>query len=207
MLPASLQNLINEFTKLPGIGPRQAARFAFYLLKNEEDFNALIKSLSAVKQTTKLCSDCFLPAAVAPENGALCAICQDPRRNKNLICAVEKETDALNLEKSGYFRGKYYVLGGFIDPLTLESISRQRLELFIDKIANTPIDSMFEILLAFSQRREGDFTALYIEEKLKPIIHAGVKIKTTRLGRGLSSGAELEYADQETIRNAFENRN
>lgn len=207
MLPASLQNLINEFTKLPGIGPRQAARFAFYLLKNESDLDVLINTLTITKETARLCGECFLPAEIVQADAIpFCAICQDPRRNKNLICFVEKEADALNFEKTGYFRGKYYILGEFIDPLRPVSISKQRLELFLNRLTNSSKDSQFEILLAFTPRKEGDFTSLYIEDKLRTLQSMGFKIKTTRLGRGLSSGAELEYADHETIRNALEGR-
>ena len=117
---------------------------------------------------------------------------------------MEKETDALNFEKTGQFQGHYFVLGGFIDPLNKESVAHERLNLLVKKTEQT--QEPVELILALTPRREGDFTSLYIEEQLKPLKEQGVKIKTTRLGRGLSSGAELEYADEETLKNALEGR-
>lgn len=204
MLPHPLQNLITQFTKLPGIGPRQAARFAFYLLRNAYEINALENMLHAVRQNVTLCSLCFLPAAQVGSGSALCHICFNGRRNKNLICVIEKETDAVNLEKTNYFQGCYFVLGGFINPLEKESLAHERLAILIHRLQTNP--SPFELILAFTPRREGDFTSLYIQEHLKPLKEQGLNIKITRLGRGLSSGAELEYADQDTLRNALDGR-
>lgn len=202
MLPQQLQTLISQFTKLPGIGPRQAARFVFYLLRNPQEISELENGLSQVREDIKLCKNCFLPAFVD------CRICSDRRRNKNLICVVEKETDAVNLEKTRQFQGHYFILGGFIDPLEKESLAHERLNILTRRFENSPsplegeVGSGLELILALTPRREGDFTSLYIEEQLK--LFPGIKI--TRLGRGLSSGAELEYADEETLRNALAGR-
>ncbi len=200
MLPSQLQTLISQFTRLPGIGPRQAARFAFYLLRNEGEISSLANTLKSVDESIKLCENCFLPSYDSPA----CTICLSPTRDKNTICVVEKETDALNFEKTGQFQGHYFVLGGFIDPLNKESVAHERLNLLVKKTEQT--QEPVELILALTPRREGDFTSLYIEEQLKPLKEQGVKIKTTRLGRGLSSGAELEYADEETLKNALEGR-
>ncbi|MFY9457956.1 MAG: recombination mediator RecR [Candidatus Spechtbacterales bacterium] len=205
MLPLQLQNLIQQFTKLPGIGPRQAARFIFYLLRNKNEISTLLDTLKSVNESIKLCQNCFLPSQTKltgsdPVN--LCNICASPRRDKNTICIVEKETDALNVEKTGQFMGHYYILGGFIDPLERDSLAYERLNILLQKLNTTTK----ELILAFTPRREGDFTSLYIEEQLKPLKEHGVDIKTTRLGRGLSSGAELEYADEETLKNALAGR-
>jgi len=229
MLPNQLQNLIFQFTKLPGIGPRQATRFAFYLLRNQEEISTLADTLKFVAKDITLCPNCFLPSYAKDSEGkpttdSLCAICVSPKRDKNTICVVEKETDALNFEKTAQFNGHYFVLGGFIDPLNKESVGHERLTTLLEKI-NRPgpaftqpalaangdsagkSDSVrLEIILALTPRREGDFTSLYIEQQLKPLKEQGLKIKTTRLGRGLSSGAELEYADEDTLRNALEGR-
>lgn len=203
MLPHQIQNLISQFAKFPGIGPRQATRFAFYLLRNDQEISYIENILKSVRENVKLCGNCFLPG-----QGALCSICVNPKRDKNITCLVEKETDALNLEKTGHFQGNYYVLGGFIDPLEKNSLAHKRLNLLMQKL-HADADNLqknLEIILALAPRREGDFTSLYIETQLKPIVEQGANIKTTRLGRGLSSGAELEYADAETLKNALEGR-
>ena len=134
----------------------------------------------------------------------VCTICASPRRDKNTICIVEKETDALNFEKTSQFQGQYFVLGGFIDPLQKESIAHARLKQLTKKVQEHK--NPLELILALTPRREGEFTFLYIEDQLKPLKEQGLQIKITRLGRGLSSGAELEYADEETIKNALEGR-
>lgn len=200
MLPSQLQTLISQFTRLPGIGPRQATRFVFYLLRNEEEISSLADTLKSVRGSITLCENCFLPSHAS----AACAICISPKRDKNTICIVEKETDALNFERTGQFQGHYFVLGGFIDPLNKESIAHERLGLLVKKTEQR--QEPIEFILALTPRREGDFTSIYIEEQLKPLKEQGLKIKTTRLGRGLSSGAELEYADEETLKNALEGR-
>lgn len=220
MLPQQLQTLINQFTRLPGIGPRQAARFAFYLLRNGNEISVLENTLRGVRENITLCANCFLPANVTGFDHVTCRICFNPQRNKSLICVVEKETDAMNLEKTGYFQGCYFVLGGFIDPLERENLARQRLDILTKRISSllyphdreqiverkTEEKNSIEVILALTPRREGDFTSLYIEEKLKFLKEQGLNIKITRLGRGLSSGAELEYADQDTLRNALDGR-
>jgi len=206
MLPSQLQNLIRQFTALPGIGPRQATRFAFYLLRNENEIPSLAATLNSVQENIQLCKNCFLPGL-----SQQCSICANPRRDKSTICVVEKETDALNFEKTGQFQGHYYILGGFINPLEKESVAYKRLDILVQKISATSEAgpdpaSEVELILALTPRREGDFTSLYIEKQIKPLSDQGMKIKTTRLGRGLSSGAELEYADEDTLRNALEGR-
>lgn len=205
MLPQEIQTLIYQFTKLPGIGPRQAARFVFYLLRNQEEISSLTNTLHFVREKINLCPNCFLPAS------SVCAVCSNPKRDAQIICVVEKETDALSIEKSGHFQGHYYVLGGFIDPLEKESVAYKRLALFVQKLRPSQIAEnnerqCIEVILALTPRREGDYTSLYIEEQLKPLRNQGLITKITRLGRGLSSGAELEYADEETLRNALEGR-
>lgn len=233
MLPQQLQTLINQFARLPGIGPRQATRFIFYLLRNDGEISALSDTLKSVGGSMGLCKNCFLPALRSLGEGGpayaspACAICVSPKRDKNVICMVEKETDALNIEKTRQFQGHYFVLGGFIDPLEKESLAYKRLSLLVQRLGNdhpSPLlrpepklahgsglrkegnSPALELILALTPRREGDFTSLYIEEQLKSMKEQGLKIKTTRLGRGLSSGAELEYADEETLRNALEGR-
>lgn len=169
----------------------------------------LESTLRQVRENITLCENCFLPTFMN------CRFCADPRRDKNLICVVEKEPDALNLEKTRQFSGHYYVLGGFIDPLEKENLAQKRLSILILRLRKKTNLAFFsdsikmvnlELILALTPRREGDFTSLCIKEQLKPLISQGIPIKITRLGRGLSSGAELEYADEETLRNALDGR-
>src|SRR3989344_7353358 len=139
MLPGNIQTLIREFSRLPGIGPRQAARFAFHLLRSDEEISSLLYALNSARESSGLCENCFLPARKNDADSmTLCTICDNPRRNKNHICVVEKETDAVNFEKSGYFQGHYYVLGGFIDPLEENSTAHKRLAVLLEKAKGLP---------------------------------------------------------------------
>ncbi|OGZ57584.1 MAG: recombination protein RecR [Candidatus Spechtbacteria bacterium RIFCSPHIGHO2_02_FULL_43_15b] len=207
MLPSHLKELITQFTALPGIGPRQAARFAFHLLRNENDISSLSSALDSVAKSIRLCRNCYIPAySPNDEKDAICVICSNPNRNKNIVCVVEKETDALNFEKSRYFQGHYYILGGFINPIDETGLSKARVSILLNRVRNRQYKNSVEFILALSPRREGDFTCSYIESKLKESANPEDTIKITRLGRGLSTGSELEYADQETLRNALEGR-
>lgn len=207
MLPDSLQSLISQFTSLPGIGPRQAARFVFFLLRNKKDAARLKESLEFISSNVALCEQCFMPALrnfseEKPSQLTICNICSGHRRDKNIICVVEKETDAVNFEKTGHFSGIYYVLGGYVNPLEESDTPRERVRILTERLKNT--NSGIELILSLSPRREGDFTSAYIEKNIKESFGENCgKIKITRLGRGLSSGAELEYADEETLLNAF----
>lgn len=220
MLPTPLQQLIDEFRRLPGIGPRQAARFAFHLLRDTDGLKCLTRNLASVHRDVALCNECFLPASVRPslasselrkdaahedtEDRPRCSVCLNDQRDRSLLCVVEKEADALNLEKARQYRGIYFVLGGFIDPLEKNSLPYQRLAALRERVRSN--STKLELILALSPRREGDFTSRYIEEDLRTLASEGCRFSVTRLGRGLSSGAELEYADEETLRNALEGR-
>jgi len=214
MLPKALQDLARHFEKYPGIGPRQAGRFSFFLMKQPSgEIDNLITALTALKKEVSLCSNCYLPTQKS--RGKLCTICSDTKRDASSICVVERESDALNMEKMSAHKGAYLVLGENISPLHKSNIAKSRLMLFVKKLKNAgshrlgrgPAESgggKREIILALNNTREGNFTSLYIQELFKKNMVPNVKI--TRLGRGLSTGSELEYADEETLRNALEGR-
>ena len=202
--PKSIQKLIDLFSKFPTVGPRTASRFVFYLLKApRKEIKELIKAIIDLRKEVKICSFCFNPFE---GEGGLCGICSNPLREKNLLCVVEKETDIIPIEKTRKFKGLYFILGGTVSTLKKEEIKKLRIKELIERIKNPEKfgisrTSFKEIILATNPTTEGEATALYLERKLKPL-----KIKITRLGRGLPAGAELEYADEETLRSALEGR-
>ena len=207
MFPKSIQKLIDLFSKFPTVGPRTAARFVFYLMrKSKEEVNDLIKSITDLKEKVKICSFCFNSFESVPPEDELCEICKSPGREKNLLCIIEKESDLISLEKTKKYHGLYFILGGTVSTLKREEIKNLRTGKLIERIKNPEkfgiLDAKFkEIILATNPTTEGEATALYLERVLKPL-----NLKITRLGRGLPVGAELEYADEETIGSALEGR-
>lgn len=202
MTPKPLQDLTNFFIKFPGIGPRQAGRFSFFLMKQpREEIDNFIEVLRDLKQNVSICSDCYLPIEKSEKN--LCGICSDTTRNKSIICVVEKENDALNMEKIKLHDGVYLVLGQNISPMHESPTAKIRLKKLLTNVKNQK-NQITEIILSLNNTREGNFTSLYIQELFKK--NSLDTIKLSRLGRGLSTGSELEYADEETLRNALEGR-
>lgn len=208
MYPAPIQKLIELFGKFPGIGPRQAARFAFFILKDRNGFiEELRAALKEVEEKVGICEQCF--RTMERENGTvrLCGFCRDARRDPRQIAIVEKESDMHNVEKTGAYHGLYHVLGGVISPLDAESPKKIRLRELYARVEKTlAADARCEVILATNPTTEGDTTALYIERILSPLKDAHAGLAISRLGRGLSLGSELEYADEVTIKNALQNR-
>lgn len=193
-IPESIQNLINDFSKLPGVGQKTAERYVFYLLtRPRQELDNFAKSLQLLKTTTKICSNCFNVAENDP-----CIICSDPKRDKTIVCVVADTRDLLAIEYTHEYNGIYHVLGGILKPL--ENIKPENLKIkeLIERIKN---DSIKEIILAFNPDMEGETTAMYIKKQLQPS-----QIKITRLARGLPMGADLEYADEITLTNALKER-
>lgn len=196
--------LIEYFLKFPGIGPRQAKRFAYFLASQDKDFlKNLADVLLKIKEQIKQCDSCFrffesFDSKTVVES---CNICSNPNRDKNLLMIVEKDVDLENIEKSGVYNGKYFVLGGTLSLINNKEGKLRFKELF-NKIEK---EKPKEVILATSATIEGENTARYIEKILEPL-SANWRIKITRLGRGLSTGTELEYSDSETIKNALESR-
>ena len=196
MYPKSIQKLIDLFSKFPTVGPRTAARFVFYLLKlQKEEIENLTSSITNLKEKVKLCKLCFYPFE---DEGELCEICRNPNRDKSLLCVVEKEPDLLTIEKIKKYIGLYFILGGTVSALKKADIKNLRTKQLLERAKNPEIK---EIIIATNSTTEGEATALYLERLLKPL-----NKKITRLGRGLPVGAELEYADEETLSSAIESR-
>lgn len=191
-----IDKLIEYFLKFPGIGPRQAKRFAYFLALQDKNFTEdLSRLISEIKKQINQCPDCFRFF-----EGEKCAICSSLNRDKNILMIIEKDVDLENIERAGIYNGKYFILGGVM-PLTNDKNNLRFKELFEKVKKNSPAGEPKEIILALSANVEGENTAHYIEKILEPL-----KIKITKLGRGLSTGTELEYSDSETIINALKNR-
>jgi len=204
MYPPSIQKLIDLFSKFPTVGPRTASRFVFYLVgKSKEDVDKLVAAILDLKKNVKLCKLCFNPFE---GEGELCEICSNPARDKSLLCIIEKETDLLVIEKTKKYKGLYFILGGTVSRLKKADIEKLRTKESEERVKNHP--EIKEIIIAVNPTTEGEATALYLERLLKPLnLPAGRQvIKTTRLGRGLPVGGELEYADEETLGSALEGR-
>jgi len=194
----AIQRLIEAFEKLPGIGPKTAQRLTFYLLhvpqKQLDDFSLAVGGL---KKNTKTCSLCFNVSETDP-----CPICSDPARDKSKICLVEQPLDILALEKAGFYNGLYHVLHGVINPL--ENIGPEHLHIY-DLLPRLENGKIAELIIATNPNMEGEATAMYIAKMLKKEAKTK-KIEVSRIGRGLPTGADLEYADEITLSKAFEGR-
>ena len=202
-LPKSIEQVINSFEKLPGVGPKSAQRLAFYLLHvPQEQLDEFSDSLLGLKKNTILCSVCCNVSEKDP-----CPVCSDQTRNKNIICVVENPLDILALERSGQYNGIYHVLHGAISPLNNIGPDELFIQQLLVRIKNNP--TIEEIIIATNPNMEGEATAMYLAKKLGELIANSQKLKAlkvTRLGQGLPTGADLEYADDTTLRRALEGR-
>ena len=192
-VPRSIQNLIEAFERLPGIGPKTAQRLTFYLLHSPiEEARALAKAVIEMKEKTVLCSICLNIGEQDP-----CDICSDLTRDKTLIAVVENPLDVLSLERAS-FKGLYHVLHGVISPLENIGPSELHIRELLPRLKDGAVK---EIILSTNPTMEGEATAMYIGRLLTPL---GVKV--TRIGRGLPVGGDIEYADETTISRALEGR-
>ena len=199
-VPKAIQNLVENFEKLPGVGPKTAQRLTYYLLHVPQgELDRFGNALQSLKKDTVLCSVCHAVDETDP-----CSVCGDSARDQSMICVVEQPLDVLALEKSGRYKGVYHVLHGKIDPLNNigpDEIFIRQLFLRIKNSQNG--NSITEIVLATNPTMEGEATAMYIAKQLKV---QNLKLKVTRIGRGLPIGADLEYADSMTLQRAMEGR-
>jgi len=196
ILPQPIQNLIDEFSKLPGIGTKSAQRLTFYLLRcPDQDINNLAQAIGNLKKKIRFCEQCF---NLSEQN--LCPICQDPKRDKSIICVVEDPLDIVALEKTGEYKGVYHVLHGVISPADGLGPEQLKIKELISRIKQGK-GKIKEVIIATNPSLEGEATAMYLLRQLKPL---GVKI--TRIARGLPVGGDLEYADEITLTNALKGR-
>lgn len=192
--PRSVQRLIDEFSRLPGIGPKSASRLAYYLLRVEaEQSESLAQALTDIKAKTQFCSTCFNITEDDP-----CPVCTNENRSGAVICVVEEPLDVLAIERTRAFKGLYHVLHGVISPVNDVGPDDLRIRELLGRVQNSAVK---EVIMATNPTLEGEATAMYMQTQLEPL---GVHI--TRLARGLPVGGDLEYADETTLARALEAR-
>jgi recombination protein RecR len=197
ILPKAVSRVIEAFERLPGIGPKTATRLAFYLLHvPQEELELFGQSVSMLKKNTVLCSVCKNVAESDP-----CTICSSTR-DHNIICVVEQPTDVLSIERTGHYAGVYHVLHGIIDPLNNIGPDELYIADLLKRVSSLK-SQVSEVILAMNPNMEGEATAMYVTKQVKAI---SAKVKVTRLAHGLPIGADIEYADEVTLRRALEGR-
>ncbi len=191
---APVTRLVEEFHKLPGIGPKMANRLTYYLIRMpEEDARSLAEAIVAVKERIVLCSQCYNIADSEP-----CAICANPNRDRSRICVVEEALDIVALERTGSYRGLYHVLHGVISPMNGIGPDALRIRQLLPRLDS---GSVQEVILATNPNLEGEATSMYIQRLIAPLVP-----RVTRPARGLPVGGDLEYADALTLGSAIEGR-
>ena len=196
LLPEPIQNLINAFSRLPGIGPKTASRLTFHLLRAADELSIdLAQALNELKSSTTYCPICFNITMAGRQE---CEICADSQRDPGLICVVEEPLDVLALERTAAYQGRYHVLHGALSPI--EGIGPDDLKVreLLDRVR---AGGIAEVILATNPSMEGDYTAAYLQQQL-----VGSGVLMTRLARGLPVGGDLEYADQSTLLRALSGR-
>ncbi len=196
ILPEPVQNLINAFERLPGVGPKSASRLTFFLLRAPDEASKnLADALYKLKSSTAFCEQCF---NITMAGNQLCEICASSQRDEGQICVVEEPLDVLALERTGGFMGKYHVLHGALSPI--EGIGPDDLKIR-PLVERVKAGNIKEVIIATNPSMEGDATALYIKQQLQ-----NIPVRLTRLARGLPMGGDLEYADQNTLLRALAGR-
>ncbi len=195
-LPKPVSRLIEEFQRLPGIGPKTASRLAYHLLRvPEEQASSLGQALLDLRAQTRFCSVCFNITDTATDP---CSVCRDPQREGSLLCVVEAPLDVQAIERAQGFKGRYHVLHGAISPV--EGIGPENLKIR-ELVERVRVGEIREVILATNPSMEGEATAMYIHRQLE-----GLPVRVTRLARGLPVGGDLEYADETTLFKAIEGR-
>lgn len=197
LFPRPIQQLIDIFQKiLPGVGPKNAERFALALVRKDvPSVQSLLDAIASVKKQITTCAICFDFAEKTP-----CAICADPRRDGAVLCVVADTQGILAIEKTSIYKGRYLVLGGLLSPIEGRTPDQLKIKALELKIKNAEL-GIKEVILAFDSTMDGEATALYIKRLLAPS-----KIRVTRLARGLPMGSDLEYADEITLTDALQGR-
>ena len=193
MLSAAVENLVAQLTRLPGVGSRTAHRFAFHLLRvQEEEALALAAAIKDVKERVRFCNEC---GNLTEEE--VCAICLDARRDHSVICVVEHPVDLISLERTHEFRGLYHVLGGSLSPIDGVEPEHLRIDELLQRVERNGIQ---EVVLATNPNMTGESTAAYLADRLRG------RVRVTRLASGLPVGSDLEYADEVTLGRALSGR-
>ncbi len=197
MLPEPIQQSIDLFARLPGIGPKTAARLVFFLLRSRESglSEKLAEALSDLMEKTATCPVCFNMMSAGREQ---CSICSDPQRDREVICVVEEPLDVPALERTSGYQGLYHVLQGALSPVEGITPDDLKIKELLDRVRGGEVK---EVILATNPSMEGDATGMYLQQQL-----SGFDLKVTRLARGLPMGGDLEYADQNTLLRALMGR-
>ena len=195
LLPENLEEVISQFSRLPGIGPRSAERLAFYLLKSPTDKSLQLSSaLKEIKNGINFCRDCFMLT-----KNELCLICDDNSRDRTTICIVSDVSDLIAIEKTNEYKGLYHVLHGYLSPLEGVGPDDLRIKELLTRIQNSP--EIKEVILATNPTLEGDATAMFLQDAFNKF-----SCKITRIARGMPVGGDLDYADSLTISRAMQGR-
>lgn len=193
-----VQRVIDAFEALPGVGPKTAARLAYYLLNvPQERLSKFALAIENLKKETRLCALCF---NVGEEE--FCPVCQDDNRDKTQVCVVETALDLIAFERAGGFKGVYHVLGGAVNPLAGIGPNDLRIPQLLARVKTGEIK---ELVVATNPNLEGEATAMFILERIREL-GLSEAVKVSRIGRGLPTGADIEYADGQTLLRAFEGR-
>ena len=194
--PEPIQNAVAAFSRLPGVGPKTALRFVYYLLRQpKNDLDVMAQTIVTLVERVGVCRTCF----AYTDQKDLCEICTDMRRDRDVICVIEESRDIATIETTGAFRGLYHVLGGTLNPIEGITPEVLRIRELIERVSSSA--NVREVILALSPTVAGETTILYLSKQLAPL---GRKI--TRLARGLPIGATLEYADEITLGDALKGR-
>jgi len=199
-----IDKLTEVFKEFPGIGERQARRFVYFLMSRNGDYgNNLSRLILELKKEVAQCKECFRFFILDKNKDKLCDICSNQNVDSSTLMIVEKDSDLESIRKSRVYNGKYFILGGLVPIVEKSTKSRIRIEELKERIKRE--SELKEVILAFSLSPQGDYTDSYVREQLKEIAEKqGVKISS--LGKGLSTGTELEYSDNDTLKNALKNR-
>ncbi len=207
----SIEKLTQIFSEFPGIGPRQARRFVYYLLtRNTGILEELSKNILDLKKQVAVCAECMSFYEKKHDKSNTCKVCSDHTRERATVMIVQRDVDMTSIEKNGNFNGVYFVLGGSVPILEKEPEKKIRLLEFKNFILNKNKEGLSEVILGMNWNPEGENTAQFIENFLNKTLEKEIqskKVKISHLGKGLSMGTEIEYIDPDTLRNALKNRN
>jgi recombination protein RecR len=202
----TITKLSKIFSEFPGIGPRQAKRFVYFLLsRHDGHINELIELLADLKKQIKVCGECYRFFSNNLKTHDTCDICRQNNRNHHELMIVSRDVDLENIEKSHSYMGLYFVLGGNVPILDKNPEDKIRLRELLSKIERQSAEGLNEIIFGLNANPEGEYTEEYLRKILAPLSQQH-SIKLSILGRGLSTGTELEYSDSDTIKNALLNR-